>query len=202
MRQLLRSIPCKPEQRRITEVIKTHLEPKHNLRGHHAVRHSSVLGEAVDYSSERVGVEESHRGLNHSLEHGVVERITEVDEDHSNDESCEASNPNLDDGDHNELQFSARLLLLRIRKSSPGGNEEAEVPHECKGDSRESQQSQITEASWRLREIVHVSLKKSFFICLLFHNQVLSFFIGLTVHRTNLGYPSFHCYSSCSISSF
>ena len=83
---MLRSRLYKPGLRRTSTLSKTHLQPNHNLRSDHTVTHSGVLGETVDYASERVGVEELHRSMSHSLEHGIVERVAEVDQDSTNQE--------------------------------------------------------------------------------------------------------------------
>ena len=100
------------------------------MEGNQVVSCSGVLGEAVDYSSERIGVEEEHWGVSPSLEHGAVKGVTEVDEDSSDERSGEARYAKSSEGEDDECCCSIRVLLMRKRRRGPGSQEQTDVSHQ------------------------------------------------------------------------
>ena len=54
------------------------MKPYNEPIGDNVISHGGVFGEAVDDSSEWVGIEEAHGSVSHLPQHGVVERVAEM----------------------------------------------------------------------------------------------------------------------------
>lgn len=95
-----------------------------------------VLGEAIDDPAERIGVEEENRSVHHSIEHGVVEGVADVERQEEHTDGLDEGSHNNGNHQHTEDDAVERVRLVGQTLVDPIANEEPHAAHhQCRSQS-------------------------------------------------------------------